>query len=328
MSERTAPHAPAVRLVTVTVNPAVDVSTSVTELSFDVKLRSDPLRYEPGGGGINCARVLADLGADTLAVYTAGGAMGAVLEELLADKAFERRPVPIPGATRQSFHVYEQRTGHQLRFVSPGPELGADGAAALREAVEASTGPGTYVLLSGSLPPAAPVDLYASLAESVNARGGRVVLDTSGPSWHPAVEVGVHVLRNNDRELARAVGRPLDEPIVRDIELRRLVDSGRAQVVAMGIGPQGSVVADAGGIWWIRPPAVKPMSMVGAGDSFTAALSFGLASGWETPRAAAYGVAAGAAAVLTPHTELCRPADVERIFRETLILNELGPVLG
>jgi 6-phosphofructokinase 2 len=315
------------RIATVTANPAVDVSAVVDELSFDVKLRSEPLIYEPGGGGINCARVLCALGADVVAVYTVGGAMGAVFEDLLAGKAFERRPVPIPASTRQSFHVHERNSGRQLRFVSPGPELGEEACRDLVEAVSEVTAPGMFVILSGSLPPAAPVDLYARLATAVKERGGRVVLDTSGPAWRPAVEVGVHVLRNNDRELARALGRPLDEPIVRDIELRRLVADGAAEVVAMGIGAQGSVVADAEGIWWVRPPKVKPVSLVGAGDSFTAGLTYGLAAGWETPRAAAYGVAAGAAAVLTPHTELVRPADLERIFAHTLILNELGPVL-
>lgn len=316
------------RLVTVTVNPAVDVSTAVAEIQFDVKLRSEPLRYEPGGGGINCARVLATLGAEVVAVHTAGGAMGAVLEELLADKGFERRTVPISGTTRQSFHVYDLRSSRQLRFVAPGPHLDVEDCGALVAAVDAATTSGTFVILSGTLPPGAPVELYATLAERVRGRGGLVVLDTSGPAWRPAAEAGVHVLRNNDRELAQALGRPLDEPIVRDIELRRLVDSGRARVVAMGIGSQGSVVADGDGIWWVRPPAVKPVSMVGAGDSFTAALSYALASGWETPRAAAFGVAAGAAAVLTPHSELVRRADLDRIFAETLILNELGPVLG
>jgi 6-phosphofructokinase 2 len=316
-----------VRMATVTVNPAVDVSTVVEELSFDVKLRSEPLRYDPGGGGINCARVLSQFGADTTAIYTSGGAMGAVLEDLLEDLSFARRPVPVPGSTRQSFHVYEQRNGRQLRFVSPGPTLDGDSCRRLVEAVAEVTEPGMWVILSGSLPPGAPDDLYASLAVQVRQAGGKVVLDTSGPAWWPAVEVGVHVLRNNDRELAEAVGRPLDEPIVRDIELRRLVDEGRCDVVAMGIGSQGSVVADRSGIWWVRPPVVKPVSMVGAGDSFTAGLTYGLAQGWETSRAAAFGVAAGAAAVLTPHTELCRPADVERIFAETIILNELGPVL-
>jgi 6-phosphofructokinase 2 len=317
-----------IRMATVTVNPAVDVSTAVTELSFDVKLRSEPLSYDAGGGGINCARVLSTFGAEPVAVYTRGGAMGTVLEDLLDPLPFERLAVPISGRTRQSFHVYDKGSARQLRFVSPGPKLTPEDCQALTEAVGEVTRPGMLVILSGSLPPGAPDDLYATLTEEIKGRGGKVVLDVSGPAWWPAVEAGVHVLRNNDREMSEALGRPLDEPIVRDIELRRLISGGNAEVVAMGMGSQGSVVADADGIWWVRPPVVKPVSMVGAGDSFTAGLTFGLAQGWGTERAAAHGVAAGAAAVLTPHTELVRPDDVERIFRDTLVLNELGPVLG
>jgi 6-phosphofructokinase 2 len=312
------------RIITVTPNPALDVSTSVPHLTPRAKLRCAPALREAGGGGINCARVVVELGGDAQAVYAAGGSNGQLLASLLLDHDIEPTLVPAEGNTRLSFHVHVDDEDRQYRFVLPGAVLTGHAVDALLEVAETAVvaaGPGTYVIASGSLPPGSPVDLYHQLAKVVTAAGGHLVLDTAGPGLAPAARGGIAVLRNNVLELSHLVGRSLATDDEIDGAARRLIDDGAAEVVAVSLGAGGCLVATIDGIHRLAAPQVDVASTVGAGDSLTAALTLGLARGLDVVDAAAYGVAAGTAAVTTDKTELCRAGDVERFHQATRDLN-------
>ncbi|MGZ5271596.1 MAG: PfkB family carbohydrate kinase, partial [Ramlibacter sp.] len=110
-------------IATLTVNPAVDLSTQVDEVVPAHKLRCGPPLVHPGGGGVNVARVLSRLGCDVLACHTAGGAVGDRLCRLLDAEAVPRWAIPIAGDTRENLTVTERATGREYRFVLPGPAL-------------------------------------------------------------------------------------------------------------------------------------------------------------------------------------------------------------
>lgn len=112
-------------ILTVTMNPALDVSTSIDRVSPTHKMRCQPAQTHAGGGGINVARVVHRLGGDCLALFPAGGAHGALLHQLLQADQVPCLVTPIEQDTRESFSVLELSTGQQLRFVLPGPELQA-----------------------------------------------------------------------------------------------------------------------------------------------------------------------------------------------------------
>lgn len=300
-------------VVTVTPNPTVDLAVDVDELRPDVKLRCSSPRVDPGGGGINCARVVVELGGSASAVFLAGGEVGARLRHLLGDAGIEEHAVEIGGTTRESVHV---RHGDDLyRFVLPGPQVREPEWRALVEASHRVLDADRIVIASGSLPPGAPDDLYARLARGAHERGARLVLDTSGDELAAAAEEGVHVLRANRREMSGLVGADLDDPADQEAALAELIGRGAAQVVLMGLGAEGSLVMTADGGWRVPAPRVEQRSPVGAGDSLTGAFALALARGWPVERAAALGVAAGAAAIMTPRTELCRREDVERLVQ-------------
>lgn len=301
-------------IITFTPNPAVDVTSGVPRLADGVKLRCEPALREPGGGGINAARVAAELGGRALAVHTAGGATGDGLCAMVAAAGVESVVVPIRDDTRESFTVHERDSGLIYRFVLPGPELDEGEWRGCLDAVRGRLTPGAVVLAGGSLPPGAPDDLIGLLADEARAHGARLLVDVSGAAMRAALAHGVHMARFNRPEFEEYVGRPLPDPAARTAEAARLVDAGAAEVVVATLGEDGALVVARDLRVHLHAPRVDAVSPVGAGDSMMGAICVGLAAGWDVETSCALGVAAAAAAHMTPGTGLCRRRDVLALF--------------
>ena len=303
------------KIVTVTVNPTIDESAAVERVVPDQKLRCGPPSYEPGGGGINVARAVRALGGEATALWTRGGSLGALMAELLNAEGLPHQSVPIRDQTRLNLTVQESSTNQQVRFVLPGPEISAAEAETFFETVAQLSPAPAYLVLSGSLTPGAGDDFYRRLIERA-PEGARVILDTSGAALTEAVKAHVFLLKANLRELSQLAGLPLDTDTAIAQVARKLVDDGRATAVMTTLGAGGALLATADGIDLIRSPTVPIRSRVGAGDSSVAGTVLALSRGEPLGRAVRFGVAAGAAAVMTPGTELCRREDAERLFAE------------
>lgn len=300
-------------ILTVTVNPSIDVSAETEAVSPEHKLRCTGVRRDPGGGGINVARVLRRLGAACSALYPAGGVLGQLLQRLLEAEGVPGTALRIAEETRESFTILERASGREYRFVLSGPKLARAEWQACIERAAALAGSGTYVVASGSLPAGVPEDFYARLAQAVKAHGSRVVLDTSGPPLAAALDEGVFLVKPNLRELRELTGRPLEAERDWALAAEELVTRGKAQVVALSLGHRGALLAARNAT--LRAPAipVKIASTVGAGDSFLAAMVWRLARGAAIEEAFRYSVAGGTAALLAPGTSLAHKDDTERL---------------
>jgi 6-phosphofructokinase 2 len=300
-------------ILTVTPNPSIDVSASTERITPEHKLRCGEVHRDPGGGGINVARVLKRLGADCRALFPAGGLLGQLLQRLLEKEGVRAQALGIAEETRESFTVLERSSGREYRFVLAGPRLERlEWQACLDRAASLAARDG-YCVASGSLPSGVPEDFYARLARAVRERGSRMVLDTSGPPLAAALEEGVYLAKPNLRELRELTGEALEAEGDWAAAARRLVESGRAEVLALSLGHRGALLAahDA----TLRAPALKVeiASTVGAGDSFLAAMVWRLACGATLEEAFRYGIAGGTAALLSPGTSLAGKADIERL---------------
>jgi 6-phosphofructokinase 2 len=301
-------------IVTLTVNPAIDASCLADEVIPMRKVRTREERYDPGGGGLNVARVIHELGGEAVAFYLAGGLTGQALEGLIERSGIAAVRVPISGLTRVSHTVHETSTGHEFRFTPEGPEVED---AEWRQCLEVlSVVDCDYFVVSGSLARGMPADFYARVAKQVKARGGRVVLDSSGSPLHWALQEGVWLVKPSRRELEHLLGRKVLSPQDEEALAREVVEQGRAEIVALTLGAFGAVLATREGTLRLPSPKVDTKSAVGAGDSFVGAMVWALAQGRPVEEAFAYGIAAGAATAMTTGTELCRRADVERLYGE------------
>jgi 6-phosphofructokinase 2 len=317
------------RILTVTLNPALDVSTETARVEPDRKLRCAAPRLDPGGGGVNVSRATAFLGGATVPLVAAGGPAGARLLALLRAEGLAPVDLGVAAETRESFSVIETETGRQFRFVTPGPEWRAEDGDRARAAILGHARPGDLLVVSGSQPPGLPDGFFPSLAVAARSNGVELLLDTSGGPLRAAATAaaGLAALRMDGEEAEALAGRALPDPAALGAFACALRDAGAARIVAIGAGALGTVIAHPGGAAHCRPPVVEVVSKTGAGDSFVAAFALRLAAGDDPVTACAWGVAAAAAAVTTPDTRLCDRETAERL-RPAVACTRLGAEAG
>jgi 6-phosphofructokinase 2 len=306
-------------IVTLTINPTIDVSTSVDRVTATRKLRCTEARRDPGGGGINVARVVKRLGGSVAAIYPAGGDTGLLLRHLLDAEGIESLPIAIGEETRIAFTVTEDSTHKQFRFVLPGPAIEEKAWRATLDVLAGVSPAPKFMVASGSLPPGVPHNFYAIAARVAKDRGMRFVLDTSGPALDAALKEGVYLVKPNLRELRELVGASPADDAALVAACRNLVRDRRAEVVALSLGQRGALLVTPRHTLRAEPPRVAVVSAVGAGDSFLGAMVQRLAAGASVEDAFQYGVAAGSAAVLRRGTDLCQPEDVKRFYPQVAI---------
>lgn len=298
-------------ILALALNPSVDISTRADRVQPTLKVRTHGQTFDPGGGGTNVARVISILGGDCDLAYFSGGQTGKLFDDLIARCRFGHHRFAIADAIRIAYMVYEEQTGFEYRFVPDGPEVKAGELEPFLRHVRAFGG--KYLVASGSLPRGVPDDLYCRMAREAGSRGIRFVLDTSGPALRETLSgARVFLVKPSIRELEVHAGHSLDETGAREIAFD-LVRRGAAENVAVSMGREGAILATAEGV--IRVPAIRvqTVSAVGAGDSMVAAMTLRLCEGAGIGEAFRFGVAAGAAAAMTPGTELCRREDVMAI---------------
>lgn len=303
-------------ILTLTVNPALDKSTRIEQINPDQKLRCQAPRYEPGGGGINVSRAIARLGGQSLAVYTCGGPIGEMFCDLLKAEQIEHQTISIANHTRVSFTALEKSSNQQYRFIMPGPELSEQEWQTCLKTIQERAESPAYVVASGSLPPGVPADFYGQLAQTAKSNGYQLIVDTSGDALRAAAGSGVYLLKPNMRELKHLSGSVIDSEEQQEQAVRLLIEKGQAQVVVVSMGAAGALLATAHGFERIRAPTVNIQSKIGAGDSMVAGIVLALARGKSVPEAVRFGIAAGASAVSTPGTELCRRDETEKLYQQ------------
>ena len=306
-------------IVTLTPNPAIDLSTTIDRVVPTIKLRCTAQRRDPGGGGINVARVIKRFGGDVEAIFTAGGFTGQLLRHLVDDEGITHRIIQAEAETREDFYVSELSTQLQYRFILPGQPLRESEWQQCLSALAASSPPPDFVVGSGSLPPGVPHDFYARAAAIAQSFGAKFCLDTSGPPLAVAIEQGLYLIKPNLREMSELVGANLESESDWLFKARALLDKGKVEVIALSLGHIGALIATRDQAFQARALAVKPISAVGAGDSFLGALVFSLAKGANLDDALRLSMAAGAAALINQGTELCHTTDVYRLSAEVQI---------
>ena len=307
------------RIVTLCMNPALDIATSIPLIGPTHKMRCATPRYHPGGGGVNVARVAHVLGVPATAVFPAGGHSGEAVHDLLMSEGLAMHRVRIDGPTRENFNVNEETTDEQYRFVLPGPQLTpaeqSECLARLRREMSSADPP--VVVASGSLPCGVPLNFYQRVADLCDELGATLLLDSSGGGLQN-VHSGVFLLKPSARELREYADRPLNTESEQVAAASDIVARGIARHVLVSMGPGGALLVSGGRAQRFAAVPIPPGgSGVGAGDAMVAGVAVGMIRGWPVEQAVRLGIAAGSATLLTPGNATCTRPDTERLFGQT-----------
>ncbi len=282
------------RVLTVTLNPALDLTVQLPALHLGEVNRSDNLQVHAAGKGLNVAQVLADLGHQLTVTGFLGEANAQPFEQLFAARGFADEFVRVAGETRSNIKLAEA-DGRITDINGPGLEVGAAQRDELLARLERLVPGHELVVVAGSLPRGVEVPWFVELLQRLARLGARVALDTSGAALREGLALSPWLIKPNEEELAQARDLdPADAQALAD-EARRL--NARIEHVVMSQGAAGVSWFSPAAAWHALPPKVRVVSTVGAGDSLLAGMLHGLLAGWPAERTLAHATAIAAQAV-------------------------------
>lgn len=299
-------------IITVTPNPAVDQTLWPESVASGEVHRVRESHIDPGGKGINASRMAHRLGWPTIAFGFAAGEPGDIVERTLRDERVHHQLVRVAGRTRINVTIVDPG-GVATSFYDRGPTVAVADVEALDELVRFWLQTGRVLVLAGSLPPGIPIDYYATLTRSARERGVAVILDADGAALSAGVRAGPAMIKPNQEEAARLLGRSLPD-LDAVVAGARELGAGGVETVVVSMGPNGAVCVHGGKVWHAMPPKVERRSTVGSGDSMVAGFAVALAKEDDPVAGLRLGTAAGAATAMSRGTALGTRADVEMLL--------------
>lgn len=307
-------------ILTVTLNPALDIATETERVVAGSKLRCTQPRENAGGGGVNISRAIHYLGGRSQALVALGGFNGQRLQADLAAEQIDIIAFDSGGETRQSFAVTDN-THQQFRFVLPGPEWTPPVIEQALQAIDQALKPNSLLVMSGSFPPGVSEQFIRELQNVTQDKRAKLMVDTSGEvlSHLLTPPVNLDILRMDKAESEMLSGRALASHADAADFAQSLVDAGVANMVIMARGKQGNCLVTKDKKLFASCSVNTVVSAIGAGDSFVGGFVMALAKGKTTEEALLFGTASASAAVQTKATELCNRSLVEKMLPKSVL---------
>lgn len=289
-------------IYTVTLNPAIDKTVVISDFTAGKVNRVEQLREDAGGKGINVSKCLKALGTQSVAVLLLAGDAGRHLAGLLEQEGLSLLRIEAEGQTRTNLKIVAPVLGQNTDINEPGVQASEETLGRLLNLLCEKVTPDDIVVLSGSLPVGAPADTYRRWTEMLQEKGAKVFLDADGEAMAEGVKGKPYLVKPNETELARLLGKPMETE-------RQILSGGRA-LLEMGItqalislGGEGAYFMEKGDVYRAKCPRVEVKSTVGAGDSVVAAMAYGLQEKLPLEEALLLAMAMGAASVMQSGTQ-------------------------
>jgi 6-phosphofructokinase 2 len=301
------------KIITITFAPSIDKSATVAAMITDKKMRCSTTNSEPGGGGINVARVINRLGGEVTAIFPSGGYTGMFFNHLLENEKIPFVSIQSKNETKENFVILDQETNKEYRFGMPSNALFENEWNDCLKAIENHLNV-DFIIASGSLPEGIPIDIYAQLSKIAKASNAKFIVDTSGEALKNAVDEGVYMLKPNLEELGILLNtKDLKSENIED-SARNLIEKNNVEIVVVSLGANGAILVTKNETHTIKPPKVNVKSTVGAGDSMVAGIVFGLSNNLELKECLQYGIACGTATTMNLGSALCEKTDVDKLL--------------
>lgn len=289
-------------IYTITLNPALDKTVEIPSLTLDTVNRITKMRTDPGGKGINVSKVIRQLGGTSKALGILGGQAGRTILAALEEEPFEKEFLFVPGETRTNLKVVDPVLHTNTDINEPGVTVAEADLNNLLDRLLSQLCAGDVVVLAGSLPAGAPKDTYRVWCAACKEAGAKVFLDADGELLAAGIEAAPYLIKPNNDELSRLVGRTLVTTQELDAAARQLLARGIHHVV-VSMGSRGALYVYPEATWYAEGLKVPVGSTVGAGDSVVAALAYAEERGMSTEETIRLSTATGAANVMCSGTQ-------------------------
>jgi len=305
-------------IYTITLNPTLDITYVLEEISFGEPVTALEVLKSPGGKGINVSRALRSMGMDSVATTIVGGYAGEEFLDLLQKEGLILQVVKIGSETRTNVVVYGRDDGKELVIRAAGPPVEETETEKISSFIFDVAGNPEVLVLSGSLPPGVKDDIYFHLIKEAKLRGIRTVLDSDGEPFRYGIEAGPYLIKPNLAELNWLAGGELDDENAVLEYCGGLLDDG-VEIVAVSLGGGGAMMVTRKGAWRGTVPEVAE-NTVGAGDSMVAGLLIGIVQSRPLEEVFHTGLACGVSAVMNPGPGLCEPGTYKEVYPKIEVL--------
>ncbi|MBP2649256.1 MAG: fructose-phosphate kinase [Firmicutes bacterium] len=300
-------------VVTVTLNPALDKTVVIDKFEVGGLNRVKNMRIDPGGKGINVARVLTGLGVAVQATGIIAGSQGQLLKQYLAAEKISESFVTIPGQTRTNLKVVDANSKVTTEINEAGFLVGKVELEKFKEHLEQLLDNVCYLVLSGSLPPQAENSIYSELIGIAKGKGVHTVLDADDAALRLGITARPLAIKPNIHELEKLVGRSLTDDNAVLCAVREIIDQG-VEIVIVSMGAEGALVVNKDEAYRVRVSSMIAESTVGAGDSMVAVLVYALLNKFSLSETARWVTAAGSATAAKPGTEVCNLSEIKQFL--------------
>lgn len=302
-------------VVTVTLNPALDKTVTLSGLEIGGLNRVREMRVDLGGKGINVAKVLKKFEVDVTAVGLIAGFQGQQMLNQLERDAIGRCFVNVQGETRTNLKIVDEVTKVTTEINEPGFTVYPADLEHFYQKLMVLLDQASFLVIGGSLPPGVPDHIYRDYIEMANSKGVKAILDADGSALREGIKAKPFAIKPNIHELEQLVGRKLTTKQEVVSAGKTLVDQG-ISLVMISQGSQGSIVLDHKQAYQVTPFSISPKSTVGAGDSMVAALVYSLLENKSLQEIAIWATTAGTVTASKSGTQVCTLAEVQNLQHE------------
>lgn len=305
-------------ILTITLNPAVDISYPLDRLLLDTVNRVSDVSKTAGGKGLNVARVVQQIGEEVGASGFLGGALGTFIQSEIKKANIRDYFVPIAGETRNCIAILHE--GKQTEILEGGPTISEEEADKFIEEYTASLKEIDIIAISGSLPAGLTADFYSRLIKIANDQEKRVLLDVNGSLLQEILQKDEKpfAIKPNEEELAELVGK---EKVEKD-DVKEIITSplfAGIPLVVVTLGKEGSIVKYRDKFYEVQIPTVEAVNPVGSGDAVIAGLSVGLARNMPVDQLLAYGMTMGILNAVEEKTGSINPDNIDQVLEQVLV---------
>ncbi len=304
-------------IVSLSLNPAIDLTYEIADLKHDHKTRATKTYYDPGGTGINVGRALEKLQANSYTCCITAGKMGDFLHTMLEQELNNISTLQVSGETRINTTLVQQHAKLQYGINALGPEINAQQLKQISQQFLHLCQQGIGIL-TGSLPPGITNNCYQQLNLALKQQGGRCIIDAPVAILKPAIQSQPFLIKPNQHELEALTGQTLDSIELVAFEARKLVEQG-TQNVCVSMAEQGAILSTAENSYFCNAPQIDMHSSVGAGDSLVAGLAYAFATNKTAAEALKFAVACGAGTASKPGTQLFNTTELDDLLKQISI---------